>query len=38
MWIIPNRELRVLSVGVVYDFEHYGSDAAKILRAPFFGK
>ena len=38
MWIIPNRELRVLPVGVVHDFEQYGSDAAKILRALFFGK
>ena len=32
MWITRNRELRVLPVGVVYDFEQYGSDAAKIVR------
>ena len=38
MWITRNRELRVLPVGVVYDSEHYGYDAAKIIRAPFFGK
>ena len=38
MWITRNRELRVLPVGVVYDFQQYGSDAAKIIRAPFFGK
>ena len=38
MWITRNPELRVLPVGVVYDFEQYGSDAAKILRAPFFGE
>ena len=38
MWITRNRELRVLLVGVVYDCEQYGSDASKIIRAPFFGK
>ena len=38
MWITRNRELGVLPVGVVYDFEQYGFDAARILRAPFFGK
>ena len=32
MWITRNRELLVFPVGVVYDFEQYGSDAAKILR------
>ena len=31
MRIIRNRELRVLPLGVVYDFEQDGSDAAKIF-------
>ena len=38
MWITRNRELRVLPVGAVYDFEQYGSDADKSFLAPYFGE